>query len=433
LSWDKAQDPDSPNGTLYYNLRIGTTSGGEDVMTPMANLTTGYRKIPAIGNAQCDTFWIIKDLIPGQTYYWSVQAIDQSFTGGEWAAEQSFTLPELSADFTADTVCFGTPTTFTDKSLSEGEEITSWLWDFGDENSSAEQNPKHTYELAGAYTVTLIINSASYEHQITKDILVKEKPVADFDIVKKGDLVCQFINQSSLNEQLAAQWIWNFGDDSISNVKNPPLYNYNSEGIYDVSLYVETENGCSDTLTKTNIICGNLLKEPELYVRGPNIWYFACSNDSADTYRWYRNGELIPDANDYIYVANKQLGSYYVEINNGGVCWVPSETITIPDDFYSGTAKKLEQIITDMPEESAILSYPNPNNGNFTLLFKSDYQGKIYIRIKNLSGQTLRQYYADKNTEIYSEDLDLKDLGKGVYFVEIEYGGKKSNSKIVIE
>lgn len=32
---------------------------------------------------------------------------------------------------------------------------TSWLWDFGDGNTSTQENPVHTYYVQGMYTVTL--------------------------------------------------------------------------------------------------------------------------------------------------------------------------------------------------------------------------------------------------------------------------------------
>ena len=34
-------------------------------------------------------------------------------------------------------------------------EPVSWLWDFGDDNTSTEENPTHTYADEGVYDVTL--------------------------------------------------------------------------------------------------------------------------------------------------------------------------------------------------------------------------------------------------------------------------------------
>jgi len=44
------------------------------------------------------------------------------------------------------------PVTFTDTTVNDP---TSWLWDFGDGNTSTLQNPVHTYDTAGSYTVTM--------------------------------------------------------------------------------------------------------------------------------------------------------------------------------------------------------------------------------------------------------------------------------------
>ena len=41
---------------------------------------------------------------------------------------------------------------------------TTWHWDFGDGGTSAEQNPSHTYSVAGNYTVTLTITTDSVKY-----------------------------------------------------------------------------------------------------------------------------------------------------------------------------------------------------------------------------------------------------------------------------
>jgi PKD repeat protein len=64
-------------------------------------------------------------------------------------------------------VVTGNAVAFSDSSVS----ATSWLWDFGDGNSSTLQNPNHVYGATGTYNVTLSINglacSISYSVNIT--------------------------------------------------------------------------------------------------------------------------------------------------------------------------------------------------------------------------------------------------------------------------
>jgi hypothetical protein len=91
LSWGAAFDPNQAGG-LTYNLRVGTTSGLSDVVSPLS-LADGRRLVPRAGNAGWLKRRVVTGLEPGRTYYWSVQAVDNSFAGGPFAAEASFTVP----------------------------------------------------------------------------------------------------------------------------------------------------------------------------------------------------------------------------------------------------------------------------------------------------------------------------------------------------
>jgi hypothetical protein len=82
FSWDAATDAETPTAALTYNLRVGTTPGGSEICSAMADSLTGYRLVPALGNAQQRTSWEITLPEPLQpAYYWSVQAIDQCYAG----------------------------------------------------------------------------------------------------------------------------------------------------------------------------------------------------------------------------------------------------------------------------------------------------------------------------------------------------------------
>ncbi|MBL8879708.1 MAG: VCBS repeat-containing protein [Phycisphaerales bacterium] len=85
FTWTAALDAQTPQGGLSYNLRVGNAPGTDNIFPAMANLTTGYRHLPAIGNAQKQLSWKLKNI--NRPVYWSVQAIDGAFAGGEWASE----------------------------------------------------------------------------------------------------------------------------------------------------------------------------------------------------------------------------------------------------------------------------------------------------------------------------------------------------------
>ncbi|MDI6791649.1 MAG: PKD domain-containing protein [bacterium] len=65
--------------------------------------------------------------------------------------------PSLVTDFTVSdtTGCAPLPVDFND--LSTGD-VLSWLWDFGDDTTSSDSNPSHTYTDSGTYTVSLTVS-----------------------------------------------------------------------------------------------------------------------------------------------------------------------------------------------------------------------------------------------------------------------------------
>jgi hypothetical protein len=62
---------------------------------------------------------------------------------------------------------------FTDESTGGPSE---WLWEFGDGDTSTEQNPTHPYLAEGTYTVTLTATNAVDSDSITQDVDVQAAP-----------------------------------------------------------------------------------------------------------------------------------------------------------------------------------------------------------------------------------------------------------------
>lgn len=91
LQWNAPSGDETPPAGLTYNLRLGTTPVGVDIVSPLAITDTGYRKIPAFGNQYHITTTTLSNL-PRGAYYWSVQAIDSAFAGSPFA-EGRFVVP----------------------------------------------------------------------------------------------------------------------------------------------------------------------------------------------------------------------------------------------------------------------------------------------------------------------------------------------------
>ena len=59
---------------------------------------------------------------------------------------------------------------FYDKSTDDSA-VVSWLWNFGDGNTSTEQNPEHTYASEGPFTVTLeVMDDQGLSDTVSKEV-----------------------------------------------------------------------------------------------------------------------------------------------------------------------------------------------------------------------------------------------------------------------
>ena len=148
--------------------------------------------------------------------------------------------------------CDGIGIPFTDSSVPFGAStISAWDWDFGDGNSSTQQNPTHLYASSGTYTVSLEITSSDgCSVTSSQDITVFENPVADFTFNEacEGDIT-NFTDASTIGVGTINAWAWNFDDGNTSAVQNP-TNSYTTLGVYDVQLTVTTTNGCTNSVNQ---------------------------------------------------------------------------------------------------------------------------------------------------------------------------------------
>lgn len=91
LSWEFSNDAQTPSKSLTYNVRIGSTSGASDILSANADLATGRLRVQSNGNAGYKTKLLLRNL-PNGTYFWQVQAVDNSFLGSKFSIESEFTI-----------------------------------------------------------------------------------------------------------------------------------------------------------------------------------------------------------------------------------------------------------------------------------------------------------------------------------------------------
>jgi len=215
-------------------------------------------------------------------------------------------IEEGITDFSASPTIGNAPLTvnFSDQSTNSP---TSWQWDFGDGNTSSEQNPSNTFNNAGTFSAALTVTNAFGTYTETKDgFIVVSIPAANFSCNTTGgtaSLTVDFKDESINNP---TSWLWDFGDGGSSTEQNPS-HTYHTMGIYDVSLTAINEHG-SDTETKTNFITVNGGGPASLIdARDGQTYKIVTVGD----FTWFAENLNYETADSWFYEDNPALGDIY--------------------------------------------------------------------------------------------------------------------------
>ena len=146
---------------------------------------------------------------------------------------------------------------FADVSTVGDGEINSWNWDFGNDETSDQQNPTNMYNAPGTYTVRLTVtdenNLSSFkEDNVTLEDYTEEGPAASFSF-SANFLEVTFTDISAQGNGDIIAWDWDFGDGNMSTERNP-VHTYEEDGTYTVSLTVTDENDLFDTYTGAVVV-----------------------------------------------------------------------------------------------------------------------------------------------------------------------------------
>jgi gliding motility-associated-like protein len=155
-------------------------------------------------------------------------------------------------------VCQGNAVTFKEESTAPaGVILTSTVCDFGD-GATGTFAPgstfSHTYAVWGTYTVKLY-NISAYGCKSTvstKQIYVSPNPVPLFSFDQSSvclpNALVSVKNNSTIPDNTALTYLWDFGDGSNTSAALAPTHVYSGKGPYTVTLIVKSSSNCSNTL-----------------------------------------------------------------------------------------------------------------------------------------------------------------------------------------
>jgi gliding motility-associated-like protein len=233
-----------------------------------------------------------------------------------------FASAQFTVNFSANplTACVGQTINFTDLSSSPGG-VVSWVWDFGDGNSSLNQNPTHTYTAAGTYTVILTANNGatSISEVKTNYILINPLPQPSFTVSNPPCSLPASVNISNVSPSSGMSYQWNFGNGQTSTAQNPPAINYSTQGSYNIQLTVtNTSTGCTNNSSQSvNIFnyAAGFTYSPQTICTGTPVNFTSTSSPGTNSYSWnFGNGQTSAGANPS--ATYNSAGTYTVSLNS---------------------------------------------------------------------------------------------------------------------
>lgn len=189
--------------------------------------------------------------------------------------------------------CANSPVQFTDESTGAQKSVTSWSWDFGDGQVSAEQHPVHVFTAPGTYQVRLV---ASNEAGCPADVVMREVKVSPIpeSAFTYPPAACAG-NRLTFTARPApdgvVRWTWDFGDGTPAyqaTGSGPVVHDFVKPGTYTVSMTTLNAAGCQYTFSDTVVVFAPLLEAGKdlLILEGETVRLNPEASGNGLTYRW---------------------------------------------------------------------------------------------------------------------------------------------------
>lgn len=402
---------------------------------------SGYQgvfiKTDTLGSAFCNNITsIISSTIPSPTT--TNSSVSITTAGGYSSPTTLLTTPSITS--TVPCLCnpgFGGADILTDSlncfnmsfmSNYHGSAV-SYLWDFGDGQTSTLQNPTHTYATPGSYNVCVTItNNCTTDTTICEMVTIQSNCICGsgsgfFNGTEMTtDLVdCLGISFGNTYTGDITDYWWDFGDGQYSDLSEP-IHHYDTAGTYWVCLTITNTCGNDTTICDSivvDIICESFNGTQISVILNGLVGSFDNSYDGNAIDWWWDFGDSqfsnLENPN-HTYGAE---GTYWVCLTLTNEC---DDDTTICDSISITISPKG---INDFAASIGLNYYPNPVNTILNISLREDVDFKLF----NPTGSLVRmeRLMNGKHT------LDLSDLSSGVYLIQFQNKNGSYHNKLIIQ
>jgi len=312
---------------------------------------------------------------------------------------------------------------------------TNYYWDFGDNNSSTQENPFHTYSTTGWFMVCLTISdsAANCTSTVCDSINVGGSVFCDAYFNWNGDTT-NGVQFYQFNNNLPN--VWTFVDGDSSSLADP-YHAYAAAGVYNACLTVWqldslgsiicSSSYCDSVYTGLNAGCGpqiNASPDSNSWGNGNMNFsvYSACGNINSVTWDFGdgTTGTGMNPSHQY-----SSTGWYHVCVDveiNGTI-------YTECDSIFAFRLVGVEEMT------SLIISglYPNPASTYINISYALNKSAQVSVSLFDLAGRKVKMISdGRKNSGLHIEVVDLQDISMGSYLLQLSTDGSVTTRRIIV-
>lgn len=222
------------------SISSGTISYQWDFGDPFSNSDTSSSKLPKYLYTKFGTF---NAKVTLESNYGCVKSVSRPVV----------VLPIPEAKFSINNHCVDSTIALSNQSKVPGNLGLTYLWRFGDGDTSVLANPSHSYSRDTVFRVQLLATSQGCSDSVFKSVTIYPNPEPKFVFKNacRGNLV-QFTDSSRINSGNLS-YNFNLGNGRSSALKNPST-TYNSVGNFIVNLTVISDKNCRASYRDTVIV-----------------------------------------------------------------------------------------------------------------------------------------------------------------------------------
>ncbi len=324
---------------------------------------------------------------------------------------------------TAPSVCLGSAANFSGNATVanlNGAQISQTQWNLGSGILAQGNNVSQVFNAPGTYhyTFTAITNQGCSASQ-SGSMNIWQVPNVSFD----ASIACSGSPVVFANGSDNGNYTWIFGDGNSSNLA-APTHVYSTDGVFNVSLTVQSPQGCQNTaVQQVQVLAGPSATWVSSSTGGGNVLFTPTAFLPGQTVVWnFGDGTLSSDINPSKTYAAPGTYNVCLTVSTSNGC-----TTTLCNDVIVSFSASTETI-----GQANITAYPNPFASYFEVTMDMPTSESAILKLTDVTGKVVYQGEWPAGTTSMNVPVALLGLSNGTYVLSVSSGSMLWTNQMIL-